>query len=66
MSDPKSRSSSISQEPMTRKQLEENMRYWRKLLESVDLELDGEPTRIREFSRVKTTRMEPAASPIDL
>lgn len=51
---------------MTKKQLEEKMRYWRKLLESVDLELDGEPTRIREFSRVKTTRMEPAASPIDL
>lgn len=42
-----------------KKQLEENMRYWRKWLEGVDLELEREPARIREFYQVKTTRIEP-------
>lgn len=42
-----------------RKQLEENMRYWRKWLEGVDTELEREPARIRDFYEVKTPRIEP-------
>jgi hypothetical protein len=42
-----------------KKQLEENMRYWRKWLEGVDLELEREPARIRDFYEVKTSRIEP-------
>jgi len=42
-----------------KRQLEDNMRYWRKWLEGVDLELEREPARIKEFYEVKTSRIEP-------
>ena len=42
-----------------KRQLEDNMRYWRKWLEGVDIELEREPARIRDFYEVKTTRIEP-------
>lgn len=42
-----------------RRQVEDNMRYWRKWLEEVDTDLQTEPARIAEFYQVKTTRIEP-------
>jgi len=42
------------------KQLEDDMRFWRKRLDEFDLDLENEPKRIREFYTVETTRIEPA------
>ena len=42
-----------------RRQVEDNMRYWRKWLEGVEQELRTEPQRIADFYKVKTTRVEP-------
>jgi hypothetical protein len=42
-----------------RRQLEDNMRYWRKWLTEVETDLNTEPARIAEFYDVKTTRIEP-------
>jgi superfamily II DNA or RNA helicase len=42
-----------------RRQVEDNMRYWRKWLTEVDTDLQTEPSRIAEFYEVKTTRIEP-------
>lgn len=42
-----------------RRQVEDNMRYWRKWLTEVETDLETEPTRIAEFYGVKTTRIEP-------
>jgi superfamily II DNA or RNA helicase len=42
-----------------RRQLEDNMRYWRKWLAGVEEDLRTEPARIAEFYDVKTIRVEP-------
>ena len=42
-----------------RRQVEDNMRYWRKWLTEVETDLKIEPARIAEFYDVKTTRIEP-------
>jgi superfamily II DNA or RNA helicase len=42
-----------------RRQVEDNMRYWRKWLSGVEEDLRTEPARIAEFYDVKTTRVEP-------
>jgi SNF2 family DNA or RNA helicase len=42
-----------------RRQVEDNMRYWRKWLAEVETDLQTEPARIAEFYAVKTTRIEP-------
>jgi hypothetical protein len=42
-----------------RRQVEDNMRYWRKWLAEVDTDLQTEPARIADFYAVKTTRIEP-------
>ena len=42
-----------------RRQVEDNMRYWRKWLTEVETDLQTEPARIAEFYDVKTTRIEP-------
>jgi hypothetical protein len=42
-----------------RRQVEDNMRYWRKWLTEVETDLKTEPARIAEFYDVKTTRIEP-------
>jgi len=42
-----------------RRQIEDNMRYWRKWLEEVETDLTTEPVRIADFYAVKTTRIEP-------
>lgn len=43
-----------------RRQMEDNVRYWRKWLADVDDDLETEPARIRSFYEVQTTRIEPA------
>ncbi len=43
-----------------RRQLENDIRYWRKWLEDVEENLETEPSRIRAFYDVQTTRIEPA------
>jgi len=45
--------------PEERRQVEDNMRYWRKWLTEVETDLLTEPARIAEFYDVKTTRIEP-------
>ena len=42
-----------------RKQVEDNMRYWKKWLEDVEGDLESEPERIKKFYEVHTTRIEP-------
>lgn len=42
-----------------KRQFEENKVYWKKWLEGVDAALADEPARIRDFYRIKTTRIEP-------
>ena len=42
-----------------RRQVENNMRGWRRRLEQFDKDLEEEPTRVREFYEVQATRVEP-------
>ena len=42
-----------------KRQLESDMRSWRSRLEQFDRDLDREPQRIREFYKVRATRIEP-------
>lgn len=43
-----------------RRQMEDNVRYWRKWLADVGEDLETEPARIRSFYEVQITRIEPA------
>ena len=42
-----------------RRQLQSNMRYWRKRLDQFDRDLEQEPVRIRAFYEVQAQRVEP-------
>ena len=42
-----------------RRQVENNMRGWRRRLEQFEKDLKEEPTRVREFYEVRATRVEP-------
>ena len=42
-----------------RRQVENNMRGWRRRLEQFEKDLEEEPTRVREFYEVRATRVEP-------
>ncbi|MEZ5325942.1 MAG: DISARM system SNF2-like helicase DrmD [Verrucomicrobiales bacterium] len=42
-----------------KRQLEQDKRYWKKWLETVDQDLINEPARIREFYEIQTARVEP-------
>lgn len=42
-----------------RRQLEANRRHWDKRLAAIDRELETEPARIEDLSRIQATRMEP-------
>ena len=42
-----------------RRQVENNIRGWRRRLEQFEKDLEEEPTRVREFYEVRATRVEP-------
>ena len=50
---------SIAEVAEEKKQLEANVRSWRRQLEQFDLDIDAEPQRIRDFYEVKARRVEP-------
>jgi hypothetical protein len=45
-----------------RRQLEDNRKYWEERLQTIDIDLEREPERIRRTFALKTHRVEPAGA----